>query len=257
MTVLAAHDWRTNAHMILEAVVPLDYIKPDDRVIDLTFGRGNWWTQYEHPGGFIGTVESMEALDELASIDPAPWWLHGLRICPDFRDLRAGTGDYTEKFDVAVFDPPYVAMGGRRTSGLPDFMDRYGLENAATTPELLHEDNVRGLGEISKILVPGGLALVKCADYISSGKFKEASGWMRDAAEELGFTIESKLLHLGNAGAQPSYASCRTCSGTGALDGLVCPKCGGAPRTERAQRHPRNNYSVLWIFRWPKRRGKK
>jgi hypothetical protein len=45
MTVLAASYWKTNADMIVD-VVRLGYIRPTDRVIDLTFGRGKWWTKY-------------------------------------------------------------------------------------------------------------------------------------------------------------------------------------------------------------------
>lgn len=40
-----AHRWRSNAHMIAEAVVPLGYV--EDTVLDLTYGvKGGFWTAY-------------------------------------------------------------------------------------------------------------------------------------------------------------------------------------------------------------------
>ena len=160
-------------------------------------------------------------------------------------------------------------MGGRATSGLPDFMDRYGLENAATTPELLHRDNVLGLREAMRIAKPGGLILAKCAPYISSGVRKEGDWWARDAAIEMGLTVHDMLIHVGDVRAQPKDGPCRACKGTGEVwfvnvatgersSADQCMKCSGTGRIPRKVKHARNNYSVLWVFRKPKpRKGRK
>lgn len=254
MTVTAATKWNSNADMMLD-VVELGYIRPTDRVIDLTFGRGKWWTKYQHPGVFTANVDPDCPPNEMP---PMPW------ICRDFRNL--GDIDAYGPFDVVVFDPPYVSMGGRATSGLPDFMDRFGLENAATTPELLQQDNNRGLAEAYRICEPHGLVLAKCAPYISSGVRKEGDWWTRDAALELGFRVEDMLIHLGDVRAQPKTDKCPTCRGKpelrvyeqGELVGVeACPHCNGEGSVPRRQKHARNNFSVLFVLRKPKPRHKK
>lgn len=269
--ICAATRWPTNAAMIAEAVVPLGYIKPDNWVIDLTFGRGAWWADYRHPGPFLACLEG-----DREGADPMIGHPDHYNVCrvPDYRDARNLTDN---GYDVVAFDPPYVSMGGRSTSGLPDFMDRYGLENAATTPELLQKDNEAGLRTAHRICAPGGLVLAKCAPYISSGVRKDGDWWARDAGLKMGFKVHDMLIHLGDVRAQPSYATCRKCKGTGRImveesktyttpPGVIhiddpvfetCPKCHGNPRTERVPRHARNNYSVCFVFRKPKPRRKK
>lgn len=267
MTVTAATKWKSNAEMIVD-IVELGYIKPTDRVIDLTFGGGKWWTEYHHPGPFIACVETGDGMVSHLDGADVPWYAPGLRVVPDYRDLRAASNNCEEQFDVVVFDPPYVSMGGRATSGLPDFMDRYGLENAATTPELLQADNELGLREAMRITKPGGLILAKCAPYISSGVRKEGDWWARDAALAMGLTVHDMLIHVGDVRAQPKDGPCQKCEGSGRVNvvtaGVVvgidpCSKCAGTGRIPRQVKHARNNYSVLFCFRRPpvrKRRTK-
>lgn len=244
MTVCAATKWISNADMIVD-VVELGYIKPTDFVVDLTYGRGKWWTLYDHPGRFLANVDSIADAPERVSV-----------ICEDFRDLGQGHDDMV---DVVVFDPPYISMGGRATSTLPDFMDRYGLENAATTPSSLQADNERGLREAMRITRPGGLILAKCAPYISSGVRQDGDWWARDAALAMGLAVHDMLLHIGDVRAQPKSQPCKFCAGASTDDQVYsqCPKCGGTGRIERKVKHARNNYSVLFVFKKPKPRARK
>lgn len=142
MSITAATKWPTNAEMIVD-IVELGYIRPNDSVIDLTFGGGKWWTLYAHAGLFVANVDPG---DDTLQISRRLNGLEVLGIERDFRDLgdMGSIGPHGGLFDVVVFDPPYVSMGGRATSTMPEFMGRYGLENAATTPELLQADNERG-----------------------------------------------------------------------------------------------------------------
>lgn len=269
--MLAAKAWRDNAEMLAE-IAAFGYIRPDDKVIDLTFGDGNWWTDYRHPGWFVANVGNLTFLPDVNEHPHVKAW-----IGRDFRNLEAPD---LPSFDVVLFDPPYVSMGGRDTSQLHDFMRRYGLKDAPRTPELLHEHNAAGLVEARRICKPGGLIMVKCADYISSNRYKEAAGWMRDEALKLGLVIETKLTHVGNVRMQPSTKKCKACKGSGvevaqlthqdgtpyAVDEPItdvggatvvpCAGCDGTGKVPRKKNHPRNNCSVLWVFRRPKRERK-
>lgn len=246
MTITAATKWASNADMILD-IVELGYIKPTDSIIDLTYGGGKWWTKYQHPGLFIANTDDDNVED------------HGGTSAYTTFDYRHIDHEITgEPFDVVVFDPPYVSMGGRATSGLPDFMDRYGLENAASSPERLQVDNELGLREAMRITRPGGLILAKCAPYISSGVRKDGDWWARDAALAMGLTIQDMLIHIGDVRAQPKDGPCRKCAATGInispVSDDACMKCGGTGRIPRKVKHARNNYSVLFIFGRPKPR---
>lgn len=256
MTICAATKWPTNADMILD-IVELGYIKPTDSVIDLTFGGGKWWTAYDHTtmGPFTAVFEPSFGVDATdygtVTIVHADW--------------RKETPIPADSADVVVFDPPYVAMGGRETSTLPDFMYRYGLKNCAVTPELLQADNELGLREAMRVTKPGGLILAKCAPYISSGVRKDGDWWARDAALAMGLKIEDMLIHVGDVRAQPKDGPCRKCGGQGwitkgqTLDSphgeqVQCGKCDGTGRIPRKVKHARNNYSVCFVFKKPKPR---
>lgn len=271
MTICSATRWPTNADMIVD-IVELGYIRPTDRVIDLTYGQGLWWAKYDHPGEFVANIVTGDDLME-GRVCSKPF---GFVCNVDYRRLDGDA--WTDSFDVVAFDPPYVAMGGRGTSTMTAFMGAYGLFCAAATPELLQADNNLGLATAWNICKPGGLVLAKCAPYISSGVRKDGDWWTRDAALELGFKIEDMLIHVGDVRAQPKDGPCRKCKGTGATSepncrcdagkmgtnddapieehdhSWPCEKCSGTGRIPRKVKHARNNYSVLWVFRKPKPR---
>jgi hypothetical protein len=78
------------------------WIKPDDLVIDATYGRGKFWTCYRP--------------ERLVMHDIA---LDGV----DFRHLP----EADRSVDAVVFDPPYVAPGGRDTSSQRGRLDNGGF----------------------------------------------------------------------------------------------------------------------------------
>lgn len=218
MTVLAGNrKLITNAQLILN-LVELGYIKPTDEVVDVTYGKGKWWRLYKHDHDrFLGLIwkgdykEGSDFRDPVALID-------------DFGDLP-----FPNAFaNVVCFDPPYVSPGGRTTSTIPDFNDRYGLRLAAKTPLDLHLDNMRGLLEAERICKPGGFLLMKTKSYVSSGKLQAQVHWAYDAATATGLRLVDEFYHVSPPGPQPEG---------------------------RGQVHARQNVSRLLVFRKPQRAG--
>jgi hypothetical protein len=221
--VLAAAAWPSNAEMI-EDVVRLGYIRPHDQLVDLTWGRGVWWKNYHHD------PERFWMIANDPKVVPPPEAGHVFR----HHDFHAAPFDGGFA-DVVAYDPPYVSKGGRSTSTIPDFNDRYGLSEAESSPRSLHEYNLGGLREAVRISRPGGIILVKCMDYISSGDLQMATIWMHDDARAMKLKVVDRLIHVGDAGPQPKTN----------LDG-----------TTRRQVHARSNHSTLWVFAKPGRRRK-
>lgn len=210
MTVLAATAWNTNADLIL-ACVELGYLNDTDQVLDPTYGKGNWWRKWQ-PTHFWGV-----------DIDPAK----APSGVADFRALPL----HDASFDVVAYDPPYVCLGGRKTSGLPEFNDRYGLTAAPRTPKLLQELINDGLTECARVVKPKGVVLVKCADYISGGKLWLGTHWTLTHALELGLLCQDRMEMVATRRrAQP-------------------PMRNGKPFI---QQHAGRNLSTLFVFRAPR-----
>ena len=195
MTVFAAASWTTNAHLIQDCH-RLDYITDGDHVLDMTYGKGVWWRLWR-PDGLVP---------------------HDT----DFLDLPY----LDESFDVVTFDPPYISPGGRKTSTIPDFNDRYGLKRSATTPAgvqmVINEGMALGMSKLR----PGGLMLVKCMDYVSSGKLWLGTHYtLTYALNTLSMECVDRFEHVGRSRPQP----------------------GG-----RRQVHARRNLSTLLVLKKPR-----
>lgn len=177
MTVLAATSWTSNARMI-EACVQLDYLRPGDRVLDPTYGKGNWWTRYRP--------------DDLVASD--------LSTGVDFRQLPHPDAS----FDVVAFDPPYVCTGGRSKTTIQDFYDRFGLTDCPKTPQGLQELIEAGLKEVMRVTKPRGLILVKCANYVSGGKLWLGAHKTLQYGLDLGLHLQDQLIYVGHGRPQPA-----------------------------------------------------
>lgn len=210
MTILAADTWPTNGKLIAD-VAGL-YLDEAMVALDPTFGRGKWWTDWR-PKVLVAHDLATDGVD--------------------FRHLPEGDGT----FDLVAFDPPYVSVGGRKTSTIGDFNDRYGLRDAPTTPAALQAHNNEGLAEVHRVLRPKGWALVKCCDYISSGRYFPGTHFTLTAALALGFELVDRFEHTGHVRAQPGNR-------TRLVDGerVPSPQC-----------HARRNLSTLFILQ----KGKK
>ncbi len=174
--ILAANTWPTNAELIADAATL--HINPNAKVLDVTYGQGVWWKRYR----------------------PADLTIHDLTV--DGVDFRA-LPEPDATFDVVAFDPPYVSVGGRQTTTMPGFHARYGLTLAPTSPAGVQADIDAGLAEVRRVLRRRGLALVKCQDYISSGRLWPGTHLTLTSAFSVGFELVDRFEHIGSPRPQP------------------------------------------------------
>lgn len=209
--ILSASRWPTNAEMVADAA-RMGFLQRDWLVLDPTFGRGTWWKRWR----------------------PDQMVIHDLVLDGvDFRQLP----HEDETFDAVAFDPPYVCKGGRRTSGITEFDDRYGLTNVPLTPAGLQAMNDAGLAECYRVLRPArkgerGIALAKCMDYVSGGKLWLGVQRTLTAAQDAGFRVLDIWQHIGDPGPQPTERLRK--------DG-----------TPSRQQHARRNCSTLLVLQKP------
>lgn len=178
--VLAAGTWRTNGELLADVArlyIDLDH----DRVLDPTWGQGNWWTVVE-PTHFIR--HDLHTLDGV-----------------DFTDLP----EATSSVDVVAFDPPYVPPGGRSTSTVDYYTgSRYGMATTPATPPELRELIAQGLAEMHRVLRAGGRLLVKCQDYINGNQLQPGTKWVIDDTLALGgFRYEDRFEFIAGTRPQP------------------------------------------------------
>jgi hypothetical protein len=216
MMVLEAQTWANNSDLIRAVfdmhVFPKRWARrPVIHVLDVTYGRGKWWDW--NLGGYGERPEVAVESNR-----------HG---DPDWFDFRHNPHP-TDSFDVVAFDPDYVAPGGRKTSTIGDFNDRYGLKGQYETPAALQAANDAGLTECCRVLKPQGLLLAKTMNYISSGRLVLGEHNTIRCGLDAGMVVEDIFVHVGGTGPQPAHAR---------------------------QMHARSNSSRLVIFRKPGRRG--
>lgn len=180
MTVLAFDpERRTNAELILDCV-DLGYIRTTDRILDPTYGLGNWWKLWLPWEGRLHRHD----LDP----DKAP---DGVM---DFRELA-----YPARvFDVVAYDPPYK-LNGTPTAEVDA---AYGVHERRTVPQRLSL-MLEGLAEAVRVTRPRGYVLAKCQDQVVSG----AKVWQRRLVAAEGEALGCKLvdeLHVSSYRPQPA-----------------------------------------------------
>lgn len=216
MTVLSVVEGN-NARLIAEAAKL--YIRPGDLVVDLTYGRGRFWTEFRP--------------DNLVTND-----LH-VDSAEHRYDYKNPPKEWRDRFRVVVLDPPYVSTGSRDKSTLEgrsgtdagaDFHRRYGLDHTEKGYKAVFTDVKAGLRGAERITKRGGIILVKVMDYVESGQIRWGRRNALEAADELGLRQVDEFIHFSGTGAQPKTN----------LDG-----------SPRRQVHSRRAHSFLLVFDKP------
>ncbi len=131
----------TNRELMRE--VAALWIRPEDVVLDATYGRGAFWDD----GSELPTIKHDLALD---GVD--------LRHLPE-RDSSV---------DVVVLDPPYRPTHGGDSSGVYTAyrVHESGLDSISDVLDLYEA----GIVEAHRVLRPGGRIMIKCADLSYSNR---------------------------------------------------------------------------------------
>lgn len=183
--------------VLIAAVARLGYL--DGPILDLTYGRGAWWTRYRPA--------------ELTVFDG------------DFTD----TGLADNSVPIICYDPPYISTGTKETSSIPDFYDRYGVGDHPGW-QAIRVLMAAGQTESARILAPNGWLLMKCMNYVESGRRVWNVPYFMTYGETLGLRLHDEIVHLTGGGAQPDIN----------LDG-----------SPREQKHTRQVHSALLVFTKP------
>lgn len=119
------------------------YVRPDDRIADLTWGKGSFWRKVP------ALRDAQVTGSDLLTVPERPW---------DFTD----TPYEPRSFDIAVIDPPYQPNG--RTSVISD---QYQLHTVGSMDEVrrFYRDGMTEAVRIARRQI-----WVKCMDMVHNGK---------------------------------------------------------------------------------------
>jgi len=168
----------TNGDLIAQ-VARLRYLGgPEDRVLDVTYGEGSFWTRYRPAGLVAHDLYKLDGVSFLVLPEP----------------------DDSER--IVVYDPPYISTGNRATSTVDDLYDRFGLGELKGWRAIRRQIEL-GLAECARVLTPKGFLLVKCMDYTESGKKVWNTFHVFNEAERLGLRMVDRFTHYTGGGPQP------------------------------------------------------
>jgi hypothetical protein len=172
-TILAAHRWPSNAHLIAD-VARLGYLTTTDRILDPTWGLGTWWKLWQ-PDVLVGH-----------DLDPAK--------APDGRSIDfTHTGYHPRSFDVVAFDPPYKLNG----TSTEEVDARYGVHGDYKGWQAKHRLITVGLDHLVPLLRPRGRLLLKCQDQVCGGAIRWQTDEFTRHCEQLGLEKVDQFQMLG------------------------------------------------------------
>lgn len=182
------------------------------RVADMTYGKGTFWTVLKDA---VAAGKYTLAASDIRPSKP------GVRAY-DFRNLPYSN----DSFDVVLLDPMWLI----NPQSLPgDFHDRFNMDRKEKTWEaVVHELYLRPLEEAYRILVPGGLCIIKTGDQVWHGSKIFGAFDVDQIARATGFERKDRFVQIA-----------------------------GTPPPSKAkgdeQVHGRSNFSDWLVYRVPKR----
>jgi len=171
---------RNNAELIADCAT-LGYLRTADTVLDPTYGRGRFWTNWQP---VLPVVKADLHYQHLAVVKA---W--------DFTALPLDTRSY----DAVTFDPPYKLNGTPGGRGAATSDESYGVHRRATWQER-HQLIADGIKECAR--VAHRTLLIKCQDQVVSGRKRWQTRLFADHAEDQGFTLVD-MLHVQGYRKQP------------------------------------------------------
>ena len=139
------------------------YVPEGSRVLDMTYGLGNFW---DTPG--------IKERYRLVTMDmERPAHVRGVLEHPPFK---------AESFDAVVLDPPYANQGSEHTL------------KAGTASRTVYLMYLEGIKAAAALLRAGGALLVKCQDSIESGRQHWAVQYVLSMGLTSGLTAEDLFI---------------------------------------------------------------
>ena len=170
--LLTAH---TGSNAPLFAEIMRHYVPRGARVLDATYGLGNFWRDVE-PGAY-----------QLITLDTArPAVIRG-----DLRHVPLADGTV----DAVILDPPYAGNGSKHKRAI-------GIDSTYNLPGGLSHVAISGLyvagmREAARVL-RGGWLIVKCQDQIEGGRQRWQHRIVMETAEALGFEVADLFVLVSN-----------------------------------------------------------
>ena len=219
---ILAHDiYRNNAEVIAYGCVPLGILRPDMRIRDTTYGKGNFWSLWKPDGG-LWTPENRDGRlvgsDIVAEKSPVGQAVDGANL----------RNEAAVSYDAGVIDGPYQLNGTPGGGGPASSNEAYGVDIPAKWQDR-HQLIIDMMSAMFPLLDYGAPMLVKMQDQVSQKKLRmQTYIFAKHAIEELGMELTNRF-QLEGYRTQPS------------------DKIEGAQKTERS------NFSVLHVYRKARR----
>jgi hypothetical protein len=157
----------SNAELI-HAVAQL-YIPDGANVLDLTIGKGAFWKLVDLTRFTLYGNDLKRYTDrELAGFQQ-------MGVHQILHESYYGTRWAPHQFDVTVFDPPYRSGGSTSHEAM---VETYGLTHLDTddtksghgNASKVWDEYMLGLNEAWRVTMPKGFILIKCQDFVESGR---------------------------------------------------------------------------------------
>ena len=153
------------------------FAKNNDRIIDMTWGKGVFWKNVD--------CSNYQLIKN--DIDISRGDIHF-----DFRN----TPYEDESFDMVVLDPPYASRSSNKNSFVGSLYNN--ANHHLDTVEDVLKFYLDGMTESFRLLKKNGYLMVKCMDEISGGKQKRNHISIWNDALNLGFIDEDLFILVQN-----------------------------------------------------------